>query len=86
LQKEWWKRSHNQFMAITIAFGFFGLMVFLLYLFVPGYSVKNKHQLFIVFMIISIVSMLNEDTLETQAGVTFFGFFYSFLLFPAKEE
>ena len=86
LQKVWWKRSHNQFLAITITFGVFGCMVFLLYLFVPGYSVKNKHQLFIVFMIISIVSMLNEDTLETQAGVTFFGFFYSFLLFPSKEE
>jgi len=86
LQKEWWKRSHNQFLATTIAFGILGLMVFLFYLFLPGCIVKNKHQLFIVFMIISIVSMLNEDTLETQAGVTFFGFFYSFLLVPVKKE
>ncbi len=86
LQKEWWKRSHNQFLAITIAFGILGLFVFISYLIVPGFISSNKHSLFIIFIIITLISMLNEDTLETQAGVTFFGFFYSFLLFPAKDE
>jgi hypothetical protein len=85
LQKEWWKRSHNQFMAITIAIGILGLFVFLSYLIFPALLVNNKHNLFTVFMLISVLSMFNEDTLETQAGVTFFGFFYSFFLFPVKN-
>lgn len=79
LMGDWRRRSHNQFMAITIAFGVIGLLVFLFYLFYPVFMVKNKHYLFSVFFIISILSMLNEDTLETQAGVTFFGFFYGLL-------
>jgi hypothetical protein len=79
LSEAWWKRSHNQFMAITIGFGIIGLAVFLFYLFYPVIIVKNKHYLFSAFFIISLASMLNEDTLETQAGVTFFGFFYGLL-------
>jgi hypothetical protein len=31
-----------------------------------------------------MLSMLNEDTLETQAGVAFFGVFYSLFLFADK--
>lgn len=79
LSADWRKRSHNQFMAITIGFGIIGLIVFLFYLFYPASAVKDKHYLFSAFFIISLLSMLNEDTLETQAGVTFFGFFYGFL-------
>lgn len=86
LSKDWQKRSHNQFMAITIGFGVIGLIVFLLYLFYPVYVMHNKHYLFSVFFIILLLSMLNEDTLETQAGVTFFGFFYSLLLFSQNNN
>ena len=81
LSEDWWKRSHNQFMAVTIGFGIIGLVVFLFYLFYPPINIKNKHYLFSAFFIISLLSMLNEDTLETQAGVTFFGFFFGFLMF-----
>jgi hypothetical protein len=85
LKKEWWKRAHNQFLTVAITFGIIGLIVFLAYLFVPAILIKNKHDLFFIFMMISIISMLNEDTLETQAGVTFFGFFYSFFLKEKSE-
>jgi hypothetical protein len=30
--------------------------------------------------------MIPEDTIESQMGVTFFAFFYSFFLFGRKEE
>jgi hypothetical protein len=86
LSKDWWKRSHNQFMSITIGFGTIGLVVFLCYLFYPLIAIKNKHYLFSAFFIISLLSMFNEDTLETQAGVTFFGLFYSFLLFSVNNK
>jgi len=85
LKKEWWKRAHNQFLTIAITFGIIGLIIFLVYLFAPAIIKNNKHDLFVVFMMISIISMLNEDTLETQAGVTFFGFFYSFFLMKKKN-
>ena len=85
LSKDWYKRSHNQFLAITIAFGVLGLIVFLVYLFYPIVVTKNKHYLFSAFFIISLLSMLNEDTLETQAGVTFFGFFYALLSLSNRD-
>jgi hypothetical protein len=86
LRSEWRKRSHNQFLAITIAFGVTGLIVFLLYLFYPAIAIRTKHYLFSGFFIICILSMINEDTLETQAGVTFFGLFYNLFLFAAQKD
>jgi hypothetical protein len=86
LNEKWRLRSHNQFMAITIAFGLFGLIVFLCWLFVPVFLIKEKHSLFGLFFLISLISMLNEDTLETQAGVAFYGFFYSFFIFNGNEK
>ncbi|MDP2386932.1 MAG: O-antigen ligase family protein [Bacteroidota bacterium] len=86
LNEKWRLRSHNQFMAITISFGIIGLIVFLMYLFYPIYMIKQKHFLFGAFILISLFSMLNEDTLETQAGATFFGFFYCFLIFFGTEK
>jgi hypothetical protein len=86
LKAEWRKRSHNQFLAICIAFGIPGLCIFLFYLFYPAIAVHYKHYLFSAFFLISVLSMFNEDTLETQAGATFFGFFYCFLGFSNKEN
>lgn len=40
---------------------------------------KYKDFLFIVFLLIAIISMLNEDTLETHTGMSFFTF--SFTIF-----
>ncbi len=86
LKTEWRLRSHNQFLAVTISFGIIGFIVFLVYLFYPVFSVKNKHHLFGSFFVIFLCSMLNEDTLETQAGVSFFGFFYCFLMFGLNDN
>jgi len=86
LSKDWWKRSHNQFMSITIALGFFGLIVFVIYLITPLLPDTPKHSLFFAFYVISILSMFTEDTLETQAGVTFFGFFFSLLTISYRQN
>ena len=32
-----------------------------------------------------IISMFSDDTLETQAGVTLFAYFYTLLLFGRKK-
>jgi hypothetical protein len=81
LTGKWRLRSHNQFMTITVAFGITGLIVFLIWLFAPPLLIRDKHPLFVLFFITSLLSMINEDTLETQAGVAFYGFFYCFFLF-----
>jgi hypothetical protein len=47
---------------------------------------KKYHDLFfMIFFIIGVLSFLNEDTLETHVGATFFAFFYALLLFGLKD-
>ncbi len=82
-------RSHNQFMSICIAFGFFGLIYFIFVLL--SVFLCKKHEIryfpFIAFFSIIILSFLTEDTLETQAGVTFFAYFFSlYLFFPTCKS
>lgn len=80
-------RSHNQFLAVFIAFGIFGLLWFIFTLLYPGFkSGKFTNYFYLVFFTIIIMSMLTEDTLETQAGATFFAFFNALLLFGHKRN
>ncbi|MEK6616571.1 MAG: O-antigen ligase family protein, partial [Bacteroidota bacterium] len=87
LTKESRHRSHNQFLAIGTAFGIIGISWFLFSIFYPLLREKNFQDYFyITFFIIAFLSMLTEDTLETQAGATFFAFFNSFLLFCREKS
>lgn len=80
-------RSHNQFLSIFVGFGIFGLIWFLFCIFYPPYFSGKYHDFFfLIFLIIALLSMVTEDTIESQAGVTFFAFFYSFLMWGRKEE
>lgn len=80
-------RSHNQYLAIFIAFGIFGFLWFIFTLIYPGIKTgRFNNFLYIVFIIIILMSMLTEDTLETQAGATFFAFFNALLLFGCKRQ
>lgn len=45
-----------------------------------------KQGVFLYFLLILLLSMLTEDTIESQAGVTFAAFFYSFLLFLPEKK
>ena len=87
LTKEWRLRSHNQFLAIGTAFGIIGIIWFLFTLFFPFYyQQKPISLLYLIFFVIAFLSMFAEDTLESQAGVTFFAFFNSFFLFLKKDS
>ena len=80
-------RSHNQFLSIFVGFGIFGFIWFLFAVFYPPFAKgKFKDYFFLVFFIIVMISMIPEDTIESQMGVTFFAFFYPFFLFARKEE
>lgn len=77
--------AHNQFLGIFVALGVFGFLIFIIGLFYPAYKLKGFNDYFFgIFFIIMLISMFSDDTLETQAGVTLFAFFYSLLLFGRK--
>lgn len=85
LDKVWWLRCHNQYLAITVAFGLAGLFFFLFYLCYPAIALRKKlHPLYWAFFFIALLSFLTEDTLETQSGVTFFIFFQTLFLWLAS--
>lgn len=78
LKSQWRWRSHNQYLSIWIAFGVFGAIWFIIVLIYPLIINKNyRTYLFPVFLTIMMLSMLTEDTIETQDGVTLYAFFTS---------
>lgn len=80
LDERWRLRAHNQYLTIALSFGLFGFLYFLLTLFYPLFAFINRPVIFLVFMAIAALSFLNEDTLETQAGITFVMFFMSLFI------
>ena len=80
-------RSHNQFLSIFIGFGILGLLWFLGAIFYPPVMLyRFDDYFFMIFLIISVLSMLTDDTIESQTGVSFFAIFYTLFLFTRKEK
>jgi hypothetical protein len=87
LKPEWRHRAHNQLLTFQISFGIFGVLWIVFSFFAPVFINKRyKSFLLVLFFTICMLSMLNEDTLETHVGVTFFSFFFSFFLFASPEN
>ena len=78
------RRAHNQYLTIWLTYGVFGLLYFLFYLLWPLKG--NEHGFYPAFLAIVMLSFLTEDTLETQAGVTFFAFFNSLFVLGFPQE
>ncbi|MHC1703111.1 MAG: O-antigen ligase family protein [Tenuifilaceae bacterium] len=82
LDQKYWYISHNQYLTVWIASGLVGLILFLIGLSYPFiYEKRYKYFLCLVFQIIILLSMLNEDTFETHIGVSFAALFYAILFF-----
>ncbi len=78
-------RAHNQFLTFFVSFGVIGGVLCLIAIFYPVISdYKFKNYLFGVFVLIMILSMLTDDTLETTTGVVFVSYFYSLFLWGEK--
>ncbi len=87
LGKEWRLRAHNQFLSMGVAFGWPGMLLFvfvLLYCF--RYGIIHENYLYVFFLIIATGSFFTEDTLETQAGVTFYTYLNALLLFRKEQQ
>jgi hypothetical protein len=80
LEEKWQLRAHNQYLSFGVAFGIGGIIYLIGVL---GYLLaeawKRRDLMFTIFLVIASVSFLGEDTLETQAGVTFFAFICGWL-------
>ena len=84
LNVDWYKRPHNQFLTITVALGIIGLLVFLFSFVYPIIKLKNQlHRLFWPYFLVLCISFILEDTLETQAGLSFYAFFYTLFISEA---
>ncbi len=80
-------RAHNQYITFFISFGLFGFILCMFAIIAPIIIVRKKGNILIfTFIIMLLSSMMSEDTLETQAGVTFFISFYTLLLFATKHN
>ncbi len=87
LKPEFRWRSHNQFLSITVGFGLIGLIWFMVVVFYPPLKTGRMTDYFyLTFFVILMFSMISEDTIETQAGVTIFAFFTSLFLFGKKDK
>lgn len=87
LLPKWRLRAHNQYFSIAVGMGIIGFIWFLITLFYPMFRLgMQSNYLYMAFFCIALVSFFTEDTLETQAGVTFYAFFNSFFLFLQPRE
>ena len=80
------KRGHNQILTLFIAFGFVGLLIWIISFIYPILKIAKDRYIYGAFLVISLLSFLGDDTLETQAGVTLFAFFNSFFLFHSFKK
>jgi hypothetical protein len=82
LEERWRVRSHNQFLSVGVAFGIPGIILFAFALIFPFFLRKRYDNVyFTTVFIVLLLSMLTEDTIETQVGASLFAFFYCFFLF-----
>ncbi len=85
LAPEYRHRAHNQFLTFFVAFGIIGFLYAIMVFIFPFLQIRLGFME-ISFLLIAFVSCLSEDTLETQAGVTFFAFFYSLFFASSKHS
>jgi hypothetical protein len=79
--------THNQFLLFLTVFGIVGFILILFAFTLPPIIEKayNSYYFLVVFIVV-FLSFLNEDTLETQVGVTFVAFFYSLSLWGIQTD
>jgi hypothetical protein len=80
-------RAHNQFLTLLLTFGIIGFtLIFLAFIFPIIYEKKLELGMLIIVLVINFLSWLNEDSIETQPGATFFTFFVVLYIFAYKKD
>ncbi|MCO6499778.1 MAG: O-antigen ligase family protein [Vicingus serpentipes] len=68
---------HNQFLQTSIALGLIGGGITLILILISPliWSFKQKHYVYVFFLLLILLNALTESILERQAGVIFYAFF-----------
>jgi hypothetical protein len=75
-------RAHNQYITMFVTFGVLGGVYFIFAMLYPWFRLRKRNDiLYTGFLIIILLSMITEDTPESQAGVSIMAFFNSLFLF-----
>ena len=76
------QRSHNMFLSYWIDFGLIGMCYICFALIAPVFlERKTKSFLLLIFLLIVLISFMNEDTLNNHDAISFFAFFYPLFLY-----
>lgn len=68
--------AHNQFLQTSLAIGLMGGAILVLMIIIPLlFSFKQKHYIYLGFLLIIILNASTEAILERQLGVVFYSFF-----------
>lgn len=86
LKPVYWMNPHQQYLSVALAIGIPGLIIFVMLVLYAFYKNLKLNFLQIVFSLICLIAMLDDDPLETQAGVTQFVFWFCFLFSTFKEN
>lgn len=79
--------SHNQYLSIWISNGAFGLIIFLIFLYINFQkAILQKNTLFLSLLIFFCIVMLFENILERQSGVILFSLIINFFAFITIEN
>ncbi len=73
-------RTHNQYLTIILTLGVLGMVFCFVFLYNIIKAAKRCSLIASIFVMIILFSMVTEDTLETQAGITFIAFFTAWWL------
>lgn len=91
-KKIWWAyekklNAHNQYLQTMGAIGIIGLFLLLGSFYIALHnSIKKGNYIYLNFAIVIALNFMVESMLETQAGVIFYAFFNSLLLFLGNKE
>jgi O-antigen ligase len=76
--------AHNEYLQVLVALGLAGFVLLLCMLLLPAWIGFREHKAILpAFVALLALNFFPESMLETQAGVMFYGFFNSLLVFSA---
>ncbi len=79
--------AHNQFLQTTLALGIPGGLLLLATILIPMAAAARSHDyVYLFFLILILFNFSVESMLETQAGVLFYAFFNSLLMFKKEKS
>jgi O-antigen ligase len=74
--------AHNAYLQVFVALGLLGFVLLVsMQVFPCVLAVREKKIILLCFILLAVLNFLPEAMLETQAGVMYYGFFNSLLLF-----